>query len=479
MPISADIFIRDYQKALDSQSAALFIGAGLSMPAGFVDWRNLLREIASDIGLNVDRETDLIALAQFHVNERSGRHKINQLIVDEYTKDAMLTRNHQIIAQLPISTVWTTNYDTLIEDAYKAEFKRVDVKTRTPDLAITLPKRDVTLFKMHGDRAAADEAVLTKEDYETYDQKRELFSMQLKGDLINKTFLFLGFSFTDPNIDYILGRIRALMGQNKRDHYCILKALDPKSKGKGKADYEYNKRKLELRIQDLARYGIHAILVPDYAEITKLLERLLRKVHHRNIFVSGSAHDFEPLGRNRLEGLAQEIGNRTIANGYNLISGLGLGIGGHVILGAMERLYAEQRSHLDERLKLRPFPQAKPANMSRDELWHRYREDMIAQAGASVFIAGNKKDGKNTVLAEGVRKEFEITVKLGRYPIPIGATGHVAAQLYEEVMNRLGKYFKGFDVKREFSVLGNKDATNAELTDALLAILNKLTRAKP
>lgn len=477
MPINAKIFLRDYQNALDSQSAALFIGAGLSVPAGFVDWRNLLREVATDIGLNVDRETDLVALAQFHVNERRGRHRINQLLVSEYTKDTKLTRNHQVIAQLPIPTVWTTNYDTLLEDAYKAEFKRVDTKIRTADLAMTLPKRDVTLFKMHGDLGAPDEAVLTKEDYETYDQKRELFSMQLKGDLINKTFLFLGFSFTDPNIEYILSRIRGLMGQNKRDHYCIMRTLDPLTKGKAKADYEYNKRKLDLRIQDLARYGIHAVLVSSYAEITDILERLLKKVHHKNIFVSGSAHDFEPLGRDRLESLARMIGYNTITNGYNLISGLGLGIGDHVILGAMDRLYAEQRSHLDERLKLRPFPQAKPSNMSQDQLWQRYREDMIGQAGATIFIAGNKRAGKETVVADGVLKEFQTTVNLGRYPIPIGATGHAAAEIYSEVTTKLGKYFNGLDVKREFTVLGRKEATNEELTRAVYAILNKLKSA--
>ena len=57
---------------------------------------------------------------------------------------------------------------------------------------------------MHGDFSQPRNAVLTKEDYETYNEHRALFSEKLKGDLIEKTFLFLGFSFTDPNVDYIL-----------------------------------------------------------------------------------------------------------------------------------------------------------------------------------------------------------------------------------------------------------------------------------
>ena len=36
------------------------------------------------------------------------------------------------------------------------------------------------------------------------------FISALRGDLIEKTFLFLGFSFTEPSIDYIFSRVRVL-----------------------------------------------------------------------------------------------------------------------------------------------------------------------------------------------------------------------------------------------------------------------------
>ena len=57
-----------------------------------------------------------------------------------------------------------------------------------------------------------NDAVLTKEDYELYDLHRRVFTTTLQSDLVSKTFLFLGFGFTDPNIDYILSRIRILVG---------------------------------------------------------------------------------------------------------------------------------------------------------------------------------------------------------------------------------------------------------------------------
>ena len=39
MTIPAEQFIRDFTKELRSNNAAIFAGAGLSIPAGFVDWK--------------------------------------------------------------------------------------------------------------------------------------------------------------------------------------------------------------------------------------------------------------------------------------------------------------------------------------------------------------------------------------------------------------------------------------------------------
>ena len=50
---------------MQSASAALLIGAGLSRPAGFVDWKQLMRQCAEAVGLDVRREYDLVAVAQY------------------------------------------------------------------------------------------------------------------------------------------------------------------------------------------------------------------------------------------------------------------------------------------------------------------------------------------------------------------------------------------------------------------------------
>lgn len=100
--VSKEIFLREFGRELAERNAVLFVGAGLSRPAGFVDWRDLLREIATDLGLDIDLETDLLSVAQFHENQTGNRGKLNQTLLDEFTKGATPTRNHTLLASLPV-----------------------------------------------------------------------------------------------------------------------------------------------------------------------------------------------------------------------------------------------------------------------------------------------------------------------------------------------------------------------------------------
>ena len=73
----------------------------------------------------------------------------------------------------------------------------------------------------------------------------EPFVSALRGDLIEKTFLFLGFSFTDPNIDYILSRVRVQYERDQRHHYCIQKKVS-KVTGESKTEFKYPAAKATL-----------------------------------------------------------------------------------------------------------------------------------------------------------------------------------------------------------------------------------------
>src|SRR4029450_8274097 len=105
-------FIQSYTNAVAEGNAALFVGAGLSRSSGFLDWKGLLRDCARELKLDLDREHDLGAVAPPYLNQRRGdRSRLNQILKHAFDQPAQLTRNHEIIARLPIGTVWTTNFD--------------------------------------------------------------------------------------------------------------------------------------------------------------------------------------------------------------------------------------------------------------------------------------------------------------------------------------------------------------------------------
>lgn len=469
-------FITRYARALDAGDVALFVGAGLSRAAGYVDWRALLEGIATELGLDVDRETDLIAIAQYHLNEKRSRGRLNQAIIEELAGSATLTRSHGILARLPIPTVWTTNYDQLLERAFEEAGKVVDLKLTQENLAQTRRDRDVVLYKMHGCVTQPHEAVLTKDDYEQYAVRRPLFVESLKGDLIAKTFLFVGFSFTDPNIDYILSRVRILLGTNVREHFCIMRSPQRPKRfvGRQKAAYDYQRRATAFRQADLLRFGVETVWVDDYSDVEPLLARLSAFVHRKAVFVSGAAHDPDPLGRGRLDDLAREIGSRLIRDGFNLVSGFGLGLGEQCVVGALRALYGVPRGSDAERLVVRPFPRAQGAQHQQNT---RHREDLIARSGIVVVLAGNRAHGAGIEDSPGVLEEVEIGLREHKCIIPVGATGHVARRVWERANADQERYLPGIKGQRELAVLGRPDATNKQLLDALFHLLAKAERA--
>jgi hypothetical protein len=117
---------------------------------------------------------------------------------------------------------------------------------------------------MHGDADHPDEAVLTKADYERYDDSRHLFSAQLRGDFYRRP-CSSRYGFNDPNVHYILARIRISLAI-MRQHYWIpdaTKNLKATAQTETTATSRYDLKPMHS-----------TILVDDYADITNILREL-------------------------------------------------------------------------------------------------------------------------------------------------------------------------------------------------------------
>lgn len=442
MDIKTTNFIEKYANEVINENAAVFIGAGFSKTAGFVDWKSLLKDITKELELDIDKENNLTSIAQYYVN-KNGRSGINDILSNEFLQDREPGKNHKILSKIPIKTYWTTNYDSLLEDALKNEGKIVDVKYCNEHLARTVPNRNVVLYKMHGDKSNPSTSVLIKDDYERYYKNYAPFITALSGDLSSKTFLFMGLSFKDPNLDYILSRMRVEYGEKcLKQHYAIFREISNVDY-QDAAEYTYDLKRQKLFFDDLKRYAIRPIIVKEYSEITEILICIDKKINAKSTFISGSAYEYGTWNEKEAIHFIEMLSEQLIKEHYNIVSGFGLGVGSFVITGALKQIYMGDKKIDERRLLLRPFPQGILDESSRKELWTIYRKDMISHSGIVIFMFGNKKsDNGQVVDANGMMEEFNIAVKQGKLIIPIACTGYASLKIWDTVSNDIPKYFK-------------------------------------
>jgi hypothetical protein len=288
------------------------------------------------------------------------------------------------------------------------------------------------------------------------------------GDLVAKMFLFLGFSFTDPNLDYILSRVRVSLHGKPRDHYCIFKKCNRASFPDDDA-FRYAELKQQLAINDLKRFGVQSLLVEEYDDITTLLKQIENRYRRKTVLISGSAHEYGAWTPSQAESFIRSLSQALIRNDNRIVSGFGLGVGSQVITGTLEELYQHQGKRLHDQLILRPFPQGLDAQKQ----WEYYRQEMIAHAGVAVFVFGNKMEAGRVVPANGVRREFEIAKDKELLLIPIGATGYVARELWQEVTSNFARYCpEHAELKPLFDILGD-DSDSKRLIDTVIEIIKR------
>lgn len=447
MSTSIASFEKAILKELRNNNLAVFAGAGLSRGSGFVDWRGLLKDIAIELNLDINKELDLVSVAQYHLNA-NGRQTINEAIIDEFQQTAEKNENMNILSRLPIDTYWSTNYDSIIEDTLGETGKIVDIKINQNQMKNYKPNRDVVVYKMHGDKDFPDDAVITRDDYEKYETERALFTTQLKGELISKTFIFIGFSFEDPNLEQILSKIRIdLLGASPKNHYCFFRNVnmsDERYNNTGEFnedEYNYDKVKLDLKVKDLKRFGINAVLIKEYSDITSILGNIEKKFKINKVFISGSAENYGDYSAEEAKDLLHNLSRTLVTNNHHIISGFGLGVGSFVINGALEEIFKNKGKKINDFLTLRPFPQAESGGKTLRELWTEYRKDMISESGVMIFVFGNKLVDGKIIEADGMLEEYQIAIQKDKYIIPIGSTGFAAKSIFKEIKSDLQQFW--------------------------------------
>ncbi len=447
--ITKEAFIKEYAESLKNEKASLFIGSGISRQAGYATWKRTLKECADEIDLDVEKERDLITLAEFYVQTKQ-RTKINQTIASYFKdKNGNPTNVHRILATLPIKSIWTTNYDTLIERYLSEADITYSVVTDDRSYISLDPTAKVKVHKIHGDVNTPDRCVITRRDYEKFEEEHDIVLSELKGEMCTNSFLFLGYSFSDIDIQHILSKIRLIYDEDHpQRHYCVIEKVKMET-CVDEEEYTYKLNRQAHYIRDMESYGLNVVLVDSYSEIEGILKEISIRVHLRDILISGAYEDSSPLAVNRITPLANKLSQKLIESGYKIVTGYGKNLGADVVAGAFQGCENnhENPKNFNEYVLLFPFSYKVTKSAHCKEIYTAFRKNMISKTGISIFICGQTiSTNGNLVNSTGVLEEYRISKEAGNLIIPIPTTGGAAMQIWnlEKNDNTFSSQFEEF-----------------------------------
>lgn len=472
-------FLREFPASLHEGTGAIFVGAGVSMAAGYPSWSKLLTEIGEEIGVNSRDIQDLAALAQWHIRETGNATGVRNVIKREISFDRPLPETVRTLARLPVRHIWTTNYDRLIERAFAEINRPLDPVAGAKDLALKVTPGATRLYKMHGSVDRLDDIVISTDDYELFRTKRGAFLPLLHAHLSSMSMLFVGLSLTDPNVRHVLSLIRESFTEAPPEHFAIVKP--PKAEDFTN-DGEFNARLAQHKLwaKDLSRYGLVAVEVDDYDEVPELLREVERLVAAKRVWVSGSwplesGDAYTP----RVYAVAEEIGRLIGKTRRDLVTGTGLLVGPAVVSGFMDALREGGGWDIERRLIARPFPQGVPGRAVDRAQWTALRTEMARLAGVTIFLGGLKTDKGASVVADGVMEEFALAQTAGSFILPIGSFGGAAEQIAKKLIGASAPP-DGPKASRpkddELIALSDPSASDKQILATVRAILDRLAK---
>ena len=94
-----------------------------SIDANFPKWSDLLEPCAEKLGLDISNVSDYFQLAQYFINEY-GESELYSLINERINKIDYNSKALDIIVKMGFKSVWTTNFDKVIEKNFENTVER-------------------------------------------------------------------------------------------------------------------------------------------------------------------------------------------------------------------------------------------------------------------------------------------------------------------------------------------------------------------
>ena len=199
--------LRDSATTLGERARAgelvLFMGAGVSRGAGVPVWRELLRHIGSELGMDGDDITSLESLDprdQATILMKRGGDQFSTVVSGALAKERY-SLTHGLLASLPVKETVTTNFDTLFETASNIDGEAISV---VPGDAIKMDQR--WLLKLHG--TIGKDLVFTRSEYIDAIARKSALRGLVQAMLLTRHMLFIGYSLSDDDFHQLVHEVR-------------------------------------------------------------------------------------------------------------------------------------------------------------------------------------------------------------------------------------------------------------------------------
>src|SRR5262249_30891852 len=121
-----------------------------------------------------------------------------------------LSGPHVDLINLGAPQIYTTNFDDAIEETFRIVKEPVDVVALPKHVANFDPNK-TQIVKYHGDMRHENTLVLTESSYYSRLDFESPMDLKFRSDILGKSVLFMGYSFSDINIRIIWFKLIRMM----------------------------------------------------------------------------------------------------------------------------------------------------------------------------------------------------------------------------------------------------------------------------
>jgi hypothetical protein len=196
---------------LRPQSTALLLGAGASVPSGAMSGKALAHLLWRTIEKSDPQSDDLIETAGI-LERRHGRRAVVESVTAALEK-LQPTGGLLGLPQFGWRDVFSTNFDRLVEKAYRACDVPLTPIRSNYDFSAKEARTGASLYKIHGcisqDRSLGDKAsmILTETDYEEFDSYRQALFSSLQNAMLTGDVLVIGQSLRDRHLSDLIKKV--------------------------------------------------------------------------------------------------------------------------------------------------------------------------------------------------------------------------------------------------------------------------------